>query len=158
MPTLTRQHQKSGQGNYTHQRPGAFLPGIVEATATINFTLLTRMASKAISMDRRAEALHGFFRNSYNQETFGCLPSANRNLDRPFEDSNSVLIHPAVLLMKPSDKASVTLGDGERRTNISCKMLLCTSSSSRRSLNIALNLEIVHTSVRMVQTMLRTWD
>src|ERR1700733_2741353 len=60
----------------------------------------------------------------------------------PLEDSNSRLIHPAVVLMKLLDKASATLSGGERRTNVSCNMSLCTSFSSRRSLNICAKLDI----------------
>ena len=59
-------------------------------------------------------------------------------LTGPLVDSNRKLIHPVVVVaaavVELSDKASVTLRfsvisdrDGERRTNVPCKMSLCTS-------------------------------
>jgi hypothetical protein len=51
---------------------------MVEATATINLALPAGIVSKAISLDCRVVALHAFFRNFHNQETFGCSPLTKR--------------------------------------------------------------------------------
>jgi hypothetical protein len=59
-------------------------------------------------MDCRPVALRAFFGNFYN---LGCSQSANQNLDWFTWDSNSKL-HPVVMLMKLSDKVSVTLIGG----------------------------------------------
>ena len=86
------------------------------------------------------------------------------------KDGNSKLIHP-VALMKLSNKASVTLRDGERRTNVSCKMSLSSSVLHCKlpfplplrlyKCDLHLSLEMVHNGVQTVRTMLRmglTWS
>jgi hypothetical protein len=60
-------------------------------------------------------ALYAFFRNFYDQETVGYSPSTNWNLEWSAQGKQQQINpprgHGAVVSMKLSDKASVTLSD-----------------------------------------------
>jgi hypothetical protein len=64
-------------------------------------------------MDCRAVALRVSFRLSTNGGNFATYQAPTGILTGPLEDSNNKLIHPAVVLMKLFDKASVTFS-GEK--------------------------------------------
>jgi hypothetical protein len=100
---------------------------VVGRDISVGSRLIARSVSEFASRFHIAEFIGAFLPEIIE-------PTANINFALPariLDDSNSKLIHPAVVLMKLSDKASVTLSDGE-----TCKMSLCTSFSSRQSLNI----------------------